>query len=282
MVNTSNNNRLIYNYKTLHENLIIGNKIFTSRLMLGTGKYRSLKESIESINSSETSIVTVAVRRIEQTRKTGRTTLLDILDWTKLWLLPNTAGCETAEEAIRVASLGKEINQRLGQTDNNFVKLEVISDSTYLLPDPVGTLKAAEYLINKNFTVLPYIYPDPILAKQLEDIGCQAIMPLGSPIGSGQGLKNLYNIQIIVENAKVPIIVDAGIGTSSEANQAMEIGASAVLLNTAVAKSKSPSLMAESMKLGVISGRKCYLAGVMRKQRQASSSSPHKGTPKLV
>lgn len=282
MANISNNKEQIYNSQKLQENLMIGNKIFRSRLMLGTGKYRNLQESIESINSSQASIVTVAVRRIEQIRKAGITTLIDILDWKKLWLLPNTAGCETAEEAVRIASLGKEINKRLGQTENNFVKLEVISDSTYLLPDPVGTLKAAEYLVNNNFTVLPYIYPDPILAKQLEDIGCQAIMPLGSPIGSGQGLKNLYNIQIIIENSKVPVIVDAGIGTSSEANQAMEIGASAVLLNTAVAKSKSPSLMAESMKLGVISGRKCYLAGIMRKQRQASSSSPNKGTPKLV
>ena len=273
MINKFQNKEQICDNKTSQENLTIGGKIFTSRLMLGTGKYKSLKESVESINLSEASIVTVAVRRTEQIRKTGETSLIDILNWKKLWLLPNTAGCETAEEAIRMASLGKEISKTLGQIDNNFVKLEVISDSTYLLPDPIGTLKAAEYLINKNFTVLPYIYPDPVLAKQLEDIGCQAIMPLGSPIGSGQGLKNLYNIKIIIENAQVPIIVDAG---------AMEIGASAVLLNTAVAKSKSPSLMAESMKLGVISGRKCYLAGPMKKQIQASSSSPDQGRPKLI
>nr|YP_009396333.1 thiG protein [Polysiphonia scopulorum]ARW65519.1 thiG protein [Polysiphonia scopulorum] len=281
MLYKSKDTKKIINEKNLPEDLIIGNKSFKSRLMLGTGKYRNIRESIESIKSSGTSIVTVAIRRSQQKKRNGEVSLLDIVDWKQIWLLPNTAGCETAEEAIRVASLGREVNKQLGQVDNNFIKLEVISDSTYLLPDPIGTLKAAEYLINKNFTVLPYIYPDPILAKQLEDIGCQAIMPLGSPIGSGQGLKNLYNIQIIVENAKVPIVVDAGIGTSSEANQAMELGASAVLLNTAVAKSKSPALMAESMKLGVISGRKCYIAGKMKKKVKANASSPYEGTPKL-
>lgn len=277
MIDEDNNTRQI-----LQEYLMIGNKLFKSRLMLGTGKYKNIKESIQSINSSDTSVVTVAVRRTENEKRNGVTSLIDILDWKKLWLLPNTAGCETSEEAIRVASLGREISKKLGQVDNNFVKLEVISDSNYLLPDPVGTLKAAEYLVNKNFTVLPYIYPDPILAKQLEDIGCQAIMPLGSPIGSGQGLKNLYNIKIIIENARVPIIIDAGIGQSSEANQAMEIGASAVLLNTAIAKSECPSLMAEAMKLGVTAGRKCYLAGIMKKQTKARASSPSEGIPKLI
>nr|YP_009394892.1 thiG protein [Polysiphonia stricta]ARW63454.1 thiG protein [Polysiphonia stricta] len=266
----------------VEDKLIIGNKIFKSRLMLGTGKYRNLKESIESIETSQTSIVTVAIRRTEYIKRTGKSTLIDSLDWKKLWLLPNTAGCETVEEAIRIATLGREISKHLGQIDNNFIKLEVISDSNYLLPDPIATLKAAEYLVNNNFTVLPYIYPDPILAKQLEDIGCKTIMPLGSPIGSGQGLQNLYNIKIIIENATVPIIVDAGISSSSEANQAMEIGASAILLNTAIAKSKNPKLMAKSMRLGVISGRQCYLAGIMTKKVKANPSSPYSGLPKLI
>nr|YP_010850759.1 thiG protein [Lophurella mutabilis]WGH13550.1 thiG protein [Lophurella mutabilis] len=268
------------NRENTTDHLIIANKKFESRLMLGTGKYRNIKEAIESIEASKTSIVTVAIRRAEYTKKIGRSNLIDSLNWKKLWLLPNTAGCETAEEAIRIASLGQEISKKIGQIDNTFIKLEVISDSKYLLPDPIGTLKAAEYLVNKKFSVLPYIYPDPILAKQLEDIGCKTIMPLGSPIGSGQGLKNLHNIQIIIDNAKVPIIIDAGIGTSSEANQAMEIGASAVLLNTAVAKSKDPKLMANSMRLGVISGRKCYLAGKMEKQITAQASSPSNGVLK--
>nr|YP_010850561.1 thiG protein [Lophurella hookeriana]WGH13352.1 thiG protein [Lophurella hookeriana] len=268
------------NRENIEDHLIIANKKFESRLMLGTGKYKNIKEAIESIEASKTSIITVAIRRAEYTKKIGKSNLIDSLNWKKLWLLPNTAGCETAEEAIRIASLGQEISKKLGQIDNTFIKLEVISDSKYLLPDPIGTLKAAEYLVNKKFSVLPYIYPDPVLAKQLEEIGCKTIMPLGSPIGSGQGLKNLHNIQIIIDNAKVPIIIDAGIGTSSEANQAMEIGASAVLLNTAVAKSKNPKLMANAMRLGVISGRKCYLAGKMEKQITAQASSPSDGVIK--
>nr|YP_010619210.1 thiG protein [Amplisiphonia pacifica]WAX03223.1 thiG protein [Amplisiphonia pacifica] len=270
------------NKKNREDNLVISDKTFESRLMIGTGKYKNMKTAIESIEASKTSIVTVAIRRTHYAKKMGKSNLIDSLNWNKLWLLPNTAGCETAEEAIRIAILGKEINKRVGQIDNNFIKLEVISDSKYLMPDPIGTLKAAEYLVSQEFSVLPYIYPDPILAKQLEDIGCKTIMPLGSPIGSGQGLKNLHNIQIIIENAKVPIIVDAGIGTSSEANQAMEIGASAVLLNTAIAKSNNPILMAHAMKLGVISGRECYLSGKMNRKTQANASSPNNGTLKLI
>lgn len=260
----------------------IANKTFKSRLMLGTGKYRNIKETIESIEASESSIVTVAIRRTQNLKKIGKSNLIDLLNWKNLWILPNTAGCETAEEAIRIASLGFELNKKVGQPNNKFIKLEVISDSNYLLPDPIGTLKAAEYLVSKNFVVLPYMYPDPILAKQLEDIGCHAIMPLGSPIGSGQGLQNLYNIQIIIENAKIPVIVDAGIGTTSEANHAMEIGATAVLLNTAIAKSKSPKAMAEAMKLSVECGRKCYLAGKMKTELKAKASSPNIGISKLI
>nr|QCI04961.1 thiamine biosynthesis protein G [Callithamnion tetricum] len=254
--------------------LQIGNKIFSSRLMLGTGKYKTLQQAQKSIYASEASIITVAIRRAKYYKNLGKSNLIDGLNWNKLWLLPNTAGCQTAEEAIHVAVLGREMAKRIGQIDNNFIKLEVISDSKYLLPDPIGTLKAAEYLVNKKFNVLPYISPDPILAKQLEDIGCATVMPLGSPIGSGQGIQNLLNLQIIIENSSIPIVIDAGIGTSSDANKAMEIGASAVLLNTAVAKSNYPEYMAEAMKLGVQSGRIAYLSGRMKKNNQAHASSP--------
>nr|QCI05783.1 thiamine biosynthesis protein G [Dasysiphonia japonica] len=260
-----------------NDNLVIHNNIFNSRLMLGTGKYKNLKEAKESIEVSEACIVTVAIRRAQYAKNIGQSNLIDGLNWQKLWLLPNTAGCQTAEEAIKVASLSKEITKKLGQFENNFIKLEVISDPQYLLPDPIGTLKAAEYLVKKNFTVLPYISADPILAKQLEDIGCATVMPLGSPIGSGQGLKNINNLEIIINNAKIPVIIDAGIGTASEANKAMELGASAVLLNTAVAKSKYPQLMASAMKLSVIAGRHSYLAGRMTKQTMGALSSPKEG-----
>nr|UAD87105.1 Thiamine biosynthesis protein G [Gracilaria pacifica] len=268
---------LLSSYFHLTQPLTIDEKSFPSRLMLGTGKYRNLKEANISIINSDASIVTVAIRRAYSKKLNGKSNLLDGLNWKKLWLLPNTAGCETVEEAVKIAIIGREIAHRLGQLDNNFVKLEVISDSEYLFPDPYGTLKAAEYLVNKNFTVLPYISPDPILAKQLEEIGCSAIMPLGSPIGSGQGLQNLLNLQVIINNAKIPVIIDAGIGTASEASKAMEMGASAVLLNTAVAKASNPGYMAEAMKLGVISGRISYLSGRMLKQDKAIASSPSEG-----
>nr|QCI06492.1 thiamine biosynthesis protein G [Erythroglossum lusitanicum] len=264
-----------------NDKLVINNKKFNSRLMLGTGKYKNLKEAQDSINISEASIITVAIRRAQYAKSKGKSNLIDGLDWKKLWLLPNTAGCETAEEAIKIASLSREINKKLGQINNNFIKLEVISDTEYLLPDPIGTLKAAEYLVSKNFSVLPYINSDPILAKQLEEIGCVSIMPLGSPIGSGQGLNNIANLKIIIENSNIPIIIDAGIGTASEANQAMELGASAVLLNTAVAKSKNPRLMAKAMRLSIIAGRSCYLAGKMKKQNKAEPSSPKDGIIKI-
>nr|YP_009244354.1 thiamin biosynthesis protein G [Gelidium vagum]AMK96596.1 thiamin biosynthesis protein G [Gelidium vagum] len=257
--------------------LNIANKSFKSRFILGTGKFKDLQQTQASINMSSVDIITVAIRRAKHAKYMGKSNLIDGLNWNKLWLLPNTAGCTTAEEAIKIAYLGREISKRIGQVDNNFVKLEVISDPKYLLPDPLGTLKAAEYLVRNGFTVLPYINSDPMLAKHLEDIGCSAIMPLGSPIGSGQGLQNIQNLQIIIENAKVPVIVDAGIGTASEASRAMEIGASAVLLNTAVAKASYPYLMAEAMNLGILSGRMAYLAGRMNMQDKAIPSSPVQG-----
>ena len=256
------------------DKLKIGNKIFNSRLMLGTGKYKTTSDAVSSIENSDCEIVTVAIRRLPTDLKNDNTSFLKKLNWEKLWLLPNTAGSQTAEEAIRMAFLGHELACQLGQEDNFFVKLEVISDPKYLLPDPIGTLKAAEFLIKKGFTVLPYINADPMLALHLEDLGCATVMPLGSPIGSGQGLNNLANIQIIIENANIPVIVDAGIGSPSEATQAMEIGADGVLLNTAVAQSRNSAQMARAMKLGVKAGRLAYLAGRMDKKYYANASSP--------
>jgi thiazole synthase len=256
------------------DKLKIGNKIFNSRLMLGTGKYRTINDAVTSIEKSDCEIVTVAVRRLPINLKNDNTSFLNKLDWQKLWLLPNTAGSQTAEEAIRMAFLGHELACQIGQEDNFFVKLEVISDPKYLLPDPIGTLKAAEFLVKKGFTVLPYINADPMLALHLEDLGCATVMPLGSPIGSGQGLNTLGNVRIIIENSKIPVIVDAGIGTPSEAAQAMEIGADGVLLNTAVAQAKDSAQMAHAMKLSVEAGRLGYLAGRMDKKYYASPSSP--------
>jgi thiazole synthase len=256
------------------DKLKIGNKTFTSRLMLGTGKYKTTKDGIDSITSSGCEIVTVAIRRLPTNLKHDTANFLNNLDWNKLWLLPNTAGSQTAEEAIRMAFLGHELACQIGQEDNFFVKLEVISDPKYLLPDPIGTLKAAEFLIKKGFTVLPYINADPMLALHLEDLGCATVMPLGAPIGSGQGLNNLANIKIIVENAQIPVIVDAGIGTASEATMAMELGVDGILLNTAVAQSKNPSQMASAMNLGVKAGRIAHLAGRMEKKYYANASSP--------
>jgi thiazole synthase len=263
------------------DKLKIGNKFFNSRLMLGTGKYKTTSDAISSIENSDCEIVTVAIRRLPTDLKNDNTSFLKKLNWQKLWLLPNTAGSQTAEEAIRMAFLGHELACQLGQEDNFFVKLEVISDPKYLLPDPIGTLKAAEFLIKKGFTVLPYINADPMLALHLEDLGCATVMPLGSPIGSGQGLNNLSNIRIIIENANIPVIVDAGIGSPSEATQAMEIGANGVLLNTAVAQSRNPAQMALAMKLGVEAGRLAYLAGRMDKKYYANASSPLEQISKL-
>lgn len=263
------------------DKLKIGNKSFTSRLMLGTGKYRTMNDAINSVNSSECEIVTVAIRRLPTNLDNDSSSFLNHLDWNKLWLLPNTAGSQTAEEAIRMAFLGHELACQLGQEDNFFVKLEVISDPKYLLPDPVGTLKAAEFLVKKGFTVMPYINADPMLALHLEDLGCATVMPLGSPIGSGQGLNNLSNIKIIIENSSIPVIVDAGIGTPSEAAMAMELGADGVLLNTAVSQAKYPEKMAYAMNLAVQSGRLAYSAGRMEKKLYASPSSPLSEISKL-
>lgn len=253
--------------------LEIAQKIFPSSLMIGTGKYKNTQEALESINISEASIITVAVRRMDINNSIADN-LFNKLNWKKLWLLPNTAGCTNAEDAIRIARLGGELNKKIGQTENKFIKLEVIPDAKYLLPDPIGTLKAAEYLVKKNFHVLAYTNTDPILAKQLEEIGCAAVMPLGSPIGSGQGLQNAFNLSIIIENSNIPIIIDAGIGTASEASKAMELGADGVLINTAIAQASSSQMMAQAMKLAVQAGKYANLAGRMAKKQQAQASSP--------
>nr|O19915.2 RecName: Full=Thiazole synthase [Cyanidium caldarium] len=259
----------------MNKDFCIKNKKFQSRLILGTGRYRSLLEAKQSIEASGCDIVTVAIRRINADNIGFIKSLIKLINWQKYWLLPNTAGCQTAEEAIRVANLGQEIAKQLGQVDNNFVKLEVIPANKYLFPDPIGTLKAAEHLVKQGFVVLPYINSDPILAKQLEDIGCSAVMPLASAIGSGQGLKNIDNIRIIVEASKVPVIVDAGIGVPSEATQVMEIGADAVLINTAVAQCKVPVAMANAMRLAVAAGYEAHSAGRIPIKNYARTSSPN-------
>jgi thiazole synthase len=257
--------------------LIIAGKTFQSRLMTGTGKYRSIEEMQRSVAASGCQIVTVAVRRV-QTKAAGHEGLAEALDWSKIWMLPNTAGCQTAEDAIRVARLGREMAKLLGQEDNNFVKLEVIPDAKYLLPDPIGTLQAAEQLVKEGFAVLPYINADPMLAKRLEEVGCATVMPLAAPIGSGQGLKTTANIQIIIENANIPVVVDAGIGAPSEASEAMELGADALLINSAIALAQNAPAMAYAMNLATVAGRMAYLAGRMPRKDYASASSPVTGT----
>ena len=260
------------------DELVIGGKIFTSRLITGSGKYKDLRDMVKSLSKSESEMVTVAIRRLNLLDISKSNNLITAINWKRIWLLPNTAGAKTTDEAIRLAFLGRELSKRIGQEENNFIKLEVISDPKYLFPDPIGTLKAAEFLVKKGFIVLPYTNSDPMLAKHLEDIGCSTIMPLGSPIGSGQGIQNINNIQIIIENSKIPVIIDAGISSPSEAAFAMELGAEAVLINTAIAKAKNSVSMANAMKLAVQAGRQAYLAGQMTPSEFAQSSSTLKGS----
>ena len=255
--------------------LIIAGKRFTSRLMIGTGRYRNNDEMVAALAASGTQIVTVAIRRLDLTNPSEKT-ILDIIDWDKYTILPNTAGCKTADEAIFTAKLGREV------TDSNWVKLEVIPDPKYLLPDPIGTLHAAEILVKEGFVVLPYIHADPVLAQKLEEVGCATVMPLGSAIGSGQGIHTKEEIQIIIQNAKIPVVVDAGLGVPSDASQAMEMGASAVLVNTAIAQAADPALMGEAFRLGVEAGRKAYHAGRIARKTYAEASSPTTGVPQMT
>jgi thiazole synthase len=250
--------------------LVIAGKSFRSRLMVGTGKYDSPEACIAALAASGAEIVTVAIRRLDLENPNARTEL-DYIDWERYTILPNTAGSKNAEEAVFTARLAREL------TGSNWVKLEVIPDPRYLLPDPIGTLEAAETLIKDGFVVLPYIHADPVLARRLEEAGCATVMPLGSPIGSGRGIFTVEEIQIIIENAGVPVVVDAGLGAPSEASLALELGADAVLVNTAIAKAKDPALMGEAFRRGVEAGRMAYTAGRIEKKAYASASSPLEG-----
>ena len=250
--------------------LTIAGKTFNSRLIVGTGKYRSPQDMLASFEAAGAEMITVALRRIDFDDPKSRSVLEDV-DWTKYAILPNTAGCRTADEAVRVARMARA----MGLSD--WIKVEVIPDPTYLLPDPVGTLEACTTLVQEGFTVLPYINADPVLARRLEEIGCATVMPLGSPIGSGQGLVNYEAIRIIVEQATVPVVVDAGIGVPSDAAQAMEVGADACLVNTAIALAERPALMASAIAEGVRAGRKAFIAGRIPRKAYASASSPVSG-----
>ena len=244
---------------------IAGNK-YRSRLIVGTGKYKDFAETKRAIEVSGAEIVTVAVRRVNITDP-NKENLLDYLDPKKYTILPNTAGCYNAEDAVRTCRLAREAGV------GKLVKLEVIGDDKTLFPDIPATIEAAKTLVKEGFVVLPYINDDPITAKRLEEIGCAAVMPLAAPIGSGLGIRNPYNIRIILEQAQVPVIVDAGVGTASDAALAMELGCHGVLMNTAIASAKDPILMAEAMRLGIEAGRKAYLAGRIPKKLYATASS---------
>ena len=250
--------------------LVIDGKHFDSRLMVGTGRHRTMQEMVDSIEASGAEIITVAIRRLDLDNLEEKN-ILDYFDWNQYTILPNTAGCKTAEEAIFTARLAREV------TGSSWIKLEVIPDPTYLLPDPVGTYEAAGRLIEEGFAVLPYIHADPVLARRLEDVGCATVMPLGSAIGSGQGIQTMDEIRIIIAEAGVPVVVDAGLGVPSEASQALEAGADAVLVNTAIAQAADPSAMGHAFKLGVRAGRMAYHAGRIARKNLAQASSPTEG-----
>ena len=245
----------------------IADKEFSSRLMIGSGKYSSYEIMEQALKASGADIITVAIRRVDM-KAPGHENILEHIDTSKYWILPNTAGCATVDEALRVARLSRAMGI------NNWIKLEVIPDPKYLMPDPIATLEAAKILIDEGFVVLPYINPDPVLAKRLEEIGCATVMPLASPIGTGQGVKTLENIKIIIEQAQVPVVVDAGLGVPSEASLVMEQGADFCLVNTAIAQAQDPVKMAEAFKLGVQAGRAAYEAGRIPVKAFASASSP--------
>ena len=256
------------------DNIIIAGKAYSSRLLVGTGKYKDFDETRAAVDASGAEIITVAIRRTNLGQNPDEPNLLDVLPPSQYTLLPNTAGCYTVDDAVRTLRLARELLD--GHT---LVKLEVLGDPKTLYPNMVETLKAAEILIKEGFQVMVYTSDDPIAAKQLEEIGCVAVMPLASLIGSGMGILNPWNLQIIIENANVPVIVDAGVGTASDAAIAMELGCDGVLMNTAIAAARNPVLMASAMKKAVEAGREAYLAGRMAKKLyNASPSSPVEGT----
>jgi thiazole synthase len=250
--------------------LKIGSYTFHSRLIVGTGKYKDIEQTRAALIASGAEIVTVALRRVNLDER-GEGSLMSLLASKRWTILPNTAGCYTAEEALRTLRLARE----LGIAD--LVKLEIIGDPRTLYPDNEQTLEAARLLVREGFVVLPYCMDDPVLCRKLEDVGCAAVMPLAAPIGSGLGIKNPYNLRIILESAKVPVIVDAGVGTASDAAVAMELGCDGVLMNTAIAQAKDPVLMASAMREAVSAGRKAFLAGRMPRRLHASASSPESG-----
>lgn len=254
----------------MDDSLVIAGRRFQSRLIVGTGKYKNVEETEAAIDASGAEIVTVALRRVDLADKSSGS-LMSLLRRKKWTLLPNTAGCYTADDAVRTLRLARE----LGIAD--LVKLEVIGDAKTLYPDNEQTLEAAKTLVKEGFTVLPYCIDDPIICKKLEDAGCAAVMPLAAPIGSGLGIRNPHNLSIILEQAKVPVIVDAGVGTASDAAIAMELGCDGVLMNTAIAHAKDPVLMAAAMREAVQAGRKARLAGRMPRTRYANASSPASG-----
>jgi thiazole synthase len=248
----------------------LGDKKYRSRLIVGTGKYRDFAETKSAVEASGAEIVTVAVRRVNITDP-KKENLLDFVDPRRYTILPNTAGCYSADEAVRTARLARAAG--IGE----LVKLEVIGDEKTLFPDVPATIEAAATLVREGFIVLPYLTDDPVAAKRLEELGCAAVMPLAAPIGSGLGIRNPYNIRIILEQSRVPVIVDAGVGTASDAAVAMELGCDAVLMNTAIAGARNPVLMAEAMREAVQAGRKAFLAGRIERKLYATASSPLSG-----
>ncbi len=260
-------------YKLADDPLQLGGRTFRSRLILGTGKYSSFAVMKDALEASGADMVTVAVRRVNLTDR-SKESLLDYIDTSRFTLLPNTAGCYSVEDAVRIARLGREAGL------SNWVKLEVIGDEKTLFPDTLGLLEATRELVKDGFVVLPYTNDDPVMARRLEDAGAAAVMPLGAPIGSGMGLQNPANIRIILESVKVPVIVDAGVGTASDAAVAMELGCDAVLMNTGIAGASDAVAMAEAMKMAVEAGRMAFKAGRIPKKLYASASSPAQGIPR--
>jgi thiazole synthase len=258
--------------QTAHAPLIIAGKSYASRLLTGTGKFKDLDETRRATEAAGAQIVTVAIRRTNIGQNPGEPNLLDVLPPDRYTILPNTAGCYTADDAVRTCRLARELLD-----GHALVKLEVLGDQKTLYPDVIATLAAAETLVKDGFEVMVYTSDDPILCKRLEEIGCVAVMPLAAPIGSGLGVQNKYNLIEIIENAKVPIIVDAGVGTASDAAIAMELGCDGVLMNTAIAGAKDPVLMASAMRKAVEAGREAFLAGRIPRKRYASASSPVDG-----
>jgi thiazole synthase len=257
----------------MEDTLTLAGKTYHSRLLVGSGKYKDLEETRAATEASGAEIITVAIRRTNIGQNPGEPNLLDVVPPSKYTILPNTAGCYTADDAVRTCKLARELLD-----GHSLVKLEVLGDQKTLYPDVRQTLIAAEQLVADGFDVMVYTSDDPLIAKSLEEIGCIAVMPLAAPIGSGLGIQNRYNILEIVENAKVPILVDAGVGTASDAAIAMELGCDGVLMNTAIAEARDPVLMASAMKKAIQAGREAFLAGRMPRKRYASASSPIDGT----